>query len=308
MSTLVLTRGAPGSGKSSWAMSWVNDDPAWRVRVNRDDLRFTTYGAYVLDRIREDKITLLQRAAVETALKAGLSVVVDDTNLRAATVRDWYAIADKFGAEVEFADFDTPVEVCIERNNARAAAGGRDVPEAVIRSFFQRYYRKGALPEIPERLESQDQVRVPYEADVSLPQAIIVDIDGTLADMSGNGRSPYDYTRVDEDDVIENVANIIRRLYHSGVTVIVMSGREDYCREKTEQWLSKKAGVVFDHLYMRKTDDGRKDSIVKYELFDQNVRNNFNVIGVFDDRKQVAYMWEEIGLTLFKVGPIDADF
>ncbi|WP_397517910.1 AAA family ATPase [Rhodococcus opacus] len=34
-----LTRGLPGSGKSSLARLWVQQDPEGRVRINRDDLR-----------------------------------------------------------------------------------------------------------------------------------------------------------------------------------------------------------------------------------------------------------------------------
>ena len=39
MPKLILTRGIPASGKSTWAKAWVQEDPQRRVRVNRDDLR-----------------------------------------------------------------------------------------------------------------------------------------------------------------------------------------------------------------------------------------------------------------------------
>ena len=39
MPTLHLTRGIPGSGKSTFAKQWVQEDPEGRVRINRDDLR-----------------------------------------------------------------------------------------------------------------------------------------------------------------------------------------------------------------------------------------------------------------------------
>lgn len=48
--------------------------------------------------------------------------------------------------------------------------------------------------------------------DTSLPPAIIVDIDGTLANMEG--RSPYDYTRVMEDSLHEDVDLVITNFVH----------------------------------------------------------------------------------------------
>lgn len=307
MTTLLLTRGVPGSGKSTFAEAWVAEAPQWRTRVNRDDMRFSMYGEYVLDRMREDTVTIAQRAQVVALLTAGISVVVDDTNLRAQSVRDWQKVAADADAEVEFRDFEITLDEALRRNQHRSDNGGRFVPEAVIRSFFERYTRKGWLNPPPE-VTTNRVVWEPYVVpEVFKPAAILVDIDGTLADMSGNGRSPYDYTRVGEDDLIHNVAEVVIRLFESGLRVIIMSGREDSCRQDTVNWLHKHE-IFFHELHMRKTADMRKDNIVKYELFNSHVRDNYNVVGVFDDRKQVCYMWEAIGLTLFRVGPIDADF
>lgn len=41
MSKIIVTRGLPASGKSTWAKAWVAADPANRVRVNRDAIRWT---------------------------------------------------------------------------------------------------------------------------------------------------------------------------------------------------------------------------------------------------------------------------
>ena len=52
---------------------------------------------------------------------------------------------------------------------------------------------------------------------------------------------------------------------------------------------------------MRKTGDFRKDSIVKKELFDENVRGKYNIEFVLDDRNQVVEMWRSIGLVCLQV-------
>ena len=39
MPKIILTRGIQGSGKSTWAKKWVEEDPEHRVRWNNDDFR-----------------------------------------------------------------------------------------------------------------------------------------------------------------------------------------------------------------------------------------------------------------------------
>ena len=49
------------------------------------------------------------------------------------------------------------------------------------------------------------------------------------------------------------------------------------------------------------TQDQRKDSVVKVEIFDREIRHAYRVIGVFDDRAQVVRAWRALGLTVFQV-------
>ena len=56
---------------------------------------------------------------------------------------------------------------------------------------------------------------------------------------------------------------------------------------------------------MRATGDPRKDSIVKREIFDREIRDRYRVVGVFDDREQVVQMWRALGLTVFQVAEGD---
>jgi hypothetical protein len=52
---------------------------------------------------------------------------------------------------------------------------------------------------------------------------------------------------------------------------------------------------------MRKTDDNRKDCIVKKEIYETFIKDKYNVLFVMDDRNQVVNMWREQGLTCFQV-------
>jgi hypothetical protein len=138
----------------------------------------------------------------------------------------------------------------------------------------------------------------PYVPVLGTRPAIIVDVDGTLA-INGTGRSPHDWTRVLEDSVNKPVAEIVQRCYPD-YRVLICSGREEICRSDTVAWLYNH-NIRFDVLYMRGMGDFRKDSIIKYEIFDQSIRNNYHIEFVLDDRQQVVDMWRAIGLTCVQV-------
>jgi hypothetical protein len=84
------------------------------------------------------------------------------------------------------------------------------------------------------------------------------------------------------------------------ITLIILSGREDKSKEHTCSWL-KENKINFDNIYMRKTGDFRKDSIIKKEIYDEFIKDKYTVMGVFDDRPQVVRMWKELGLFVFNV-------
>lgn len=291
MAKLILTRGIPASGKSTWAKAWVQEDPQNRVRVNRDDLRRMLYGGTetLLTWHQEQNVSAVEKAIAKVALDKGKDVVVDAMNLRAKWVREWLAL----GYPVEFRDFEVGLEEALDRNELR----GAPLPGDVIIKSYHRLTNDGKLPEPPS--EPRPSVEK-YEPDWSLPLAILVDVDGTLAHIPDGGRSPYDYTRVSDDTVDQHVRHTVNELAGSGHTIIVMSGREDSCRADTEAWLNEH-GVVWDRLYMRAAGDTRKDATVKAELFDRHIRGAFNVAAVLDDRNQVVRMWRDLGLKTFQV-------
>jgi predicted kinase len=147
MTRLVITRGLPGSGKTTFARTWVARDPYTRARCNRDDLRDNLFGARTGWPEHEDAVTLAQHAAVRALLRAGYNVVCDDTNLNEAYIAALRRIAAKLDATVSIYDLtDVPIEVCIERDRARGAAGGRTVGEAVIRQMWAEYQSTEAHP------------------------------------------------------------------------------------------------------------------------------------------------------------------
>jgi predicted kinase len=292
MQELVLCRGIPASGKSTWAKTWVTAGEN-RVRVNRDDIRMQMFGKPF--GVNEFVVTKVEDAMVLKALKCGMSVVVDDTNIKHEYVKRFASIADMCGVPVQVKTFDIELDEAIRRNQARADAGGAFVPVDVIQKMHQALRSSGEVDLTPPVLE-------PYTPLPNTVKAVLVDIDGTLADMGD--RSPYDWASVHTDTPHEDISELVRMFADRGFQIIVMSGRDGSCREATMRWLDSK-NVWWDRLFMRAAGDMRKDAIVKRELFDEHVRYEYNVKYVLDDRQQVVDMWRAMGLRVLQVAPGD---
>ncbi|WP_250001926.1 AAA family ATPase [Actinoplanes sp. M2I2] len=141
MTRLLITRGLPASGKTTFARELQPDV----VRVNRDDLRRMLHGRRLYTDRAEAQVTLVQRGAVEALLAKGTSVVVDDTNLGAETVRRWAALAARHRASFEVHDLTgVPLEECIRRDAVRDPVD--HVGEAGIRRLYDRYLAGRPLP------------------------------------------------------------------------------------------------------------------------------------------------------------------
>lgn len=287
---LVILRGLQGSGKTTFAHDWVAQEPDWRFRVNRDDIRKSAYNMFWgLSHHMEENVSLSEVAQAEAALAAGLSVIIDATNLRARVIKEWYAVANKAGVPVRVHDLLTPLEECIVNDMNREKKVGEDV----IRKFNDRFFNKGKLPPIPPNIEAEPLGRA-YTPNPSLPKAVWVDIDGTLAERVHDGapqpvRGPFDEARVYEDAVREHIAELVRTLHAAGYAIIIMSGRTDSCQEETERWLIDN-NIPYDEIFMRRTveDKGRKDNLVKHDLFWDNVADKYDVQFCLDDRQQVV--------------------
>lgn len=150
------------------------------------------------------------------------------------------------------------------------------------------------------------------------PNAIIVDIDGTIATHAGI-RDHYDYDNVHLDKPkyeIIRIINCIRASYGGHVQLLFVSGRDARCREKTQEWLIENwarwdynlctwtrsyCEFLHHYVYMRAEGDKRPDDQIKREIYLEQIEPNYNVLYVFDDRDRVVKMWRELGLTCLQV-------
>lgn len=303
MSRLVICRGISGSGKSTWARQQNG------VVVERDEIRKMLFGTdgpdyYAVEKevlsSREQTVTVVRDNMIAGLLKDGKDVYVSDTNIEWKFVKQIAKIGYRCGAEVEVKVFDVDLKTAVGRDEMRSYAGGRKVGRSVIERQHSRF--QGTKNNLLEPVFAPRE----YNGTPGKPKAFLVDIDGTLAHMTN--RSPYDWKRVGEDEVDTVISQIVDSLRFSEGNnydaTIIMSGRDESCRAETESWLEIH-DIMYDRLFMRAAGDMRPDNIIKAELFDANVRDNYDVQFVLDDRDQVVDMWRRMGLTCLQVAPGD---
>lgn len=299
MTLLSITRGLPGSGKTFYARQWVASDPGKRARVNRDDLRQMLNEGARIKGVTEAEVIAVRDAAITSLLRKGFDVISDDTNLPQGMARDLLKLAIRTGSDFEVTDFtDRTLGECLKQNAYRTDKP--PVPEEFILDMHKRFLAGRTYP-LPFPEEAQEEAGEWYYALPGTPEAVIVDVDGTVA--LNQGRNPYDMTRVGEDAPNLRVLEAVRMERDAGRLILFISGRNETGRAATKEWLHKHFGA-YEGLWMRGEDDKqRRDAIVKLELFDKYIRQCYNVRRVYDDRDQVVVMWRSIGLTCLQVAP-----
>jgi predicted kinase len=304
MSKLIVLQGPPCSGKSTWAREYVKNNKD-TIIVSRDSFRLQFCGndysrMFVdMDKTKEDLITSLENTAIESALQSGYNVIVDATNLNPKTINRMYKLADGANLtkeDIEFKEFYIPFRDAVERDRLRKASTGQYVGKRVLQSFYERYYPEKYKEELEKTVKPFRHFQQP-----DLTRAVICDLDGTLAWMQG--RSPYDGTKVDKDEIDYQLRDLLILLRHTGLTLLFVSGREgtEECREKTQKWLENHFDGHDFKLFMRKEKDYRGDEIIKKEIYDTYIKNNYYIHAVFDDRNKVVDMWRKEGLLCCQV-------
>ncbi len=286
MKTVTICKGLPASGKTTWAKETLVNSPANSIkRINKDDLR-AMLDESCYSKGNEKFVLQVRDHLILAALDNGSHVIVDDTNLHPKHIRDiTRLVKDIYGGnvQVKIKDFtDVSLEECLKRNEQR----GFKVPNHVIVSMYDKFLKGTSSEESPIRPHHQGRENI-----------IICDLDGTLSLMGD--RSPYDASTCFNDEVNLPVLAVLKS--YPASKIVFLSGRSNRYENETRRFLEVKCAFPDVELYMREDGDNRKDSIVKEELFMNNIADTYNVDFVLDDRNQVVDMWRRIGLTCFQV-------
>lgn len=278
MKKLIMTKGLPGCGKTTFAKEYQKTHPN-TVRTNKDEMR-SLYHNGIHSKGRESYILSMRDMAVSLALQEGHDVIVDDTNLNPIHEEALRELAKQHNAEFEVKDFThMTIEECIRNDQKRPNYVG----EKVIRQQYRQWLK---------------QKPIENEYVVGLPNAILCDIDGTLALFGENNPYERDFLQDKLNIPVHNILIATQRTFDQAV--ILVSGRSGKFMESTHEWL-KRNKVNYDRIYMRAEDDKRKDVEVKKEIYEEHIKGKFNVIFVLDDRDQIVEFWRSQGLVCMQV-------
>ncbi len=322
MLKVTLAVGIPGSGKSTWAKEEVRKDPEGTVRICRDDLR-NMLSNYHFSDSNEKMVTETKNFLLAHSLKKGRNVILDETNINRRNFEDVCEIVKKLNIDcvVMEKSFFVDLDEAINRDSQRI--GSAKVGEDVVRRFWKKSggnQHKFYKPRV-EIITRDSNKSEALKMNPKLPTAVLCDLDGTLALL--NGRNPYDASTCEDDVPNIPVIESLKLYYKAGYKIIFCSGREDkyeaqtrtfietYCTidnfdtPRDRDWIPITKPIEYK-LYMRKSNDFRKDAIIKEEIFESKIRDKYNVLLVLDDRTQVCELWrDKLGLTCFQVAPGD---
>lgn len=142
---IIVLQGIPASGKSTFAIEWVKEDPEHRVRFNRDSIR-NMCGVYWVPS-REKVIDNLYYTFMDDVMLRGYDIVLDNMNLNLKTIEEIEKYVKDFNDwiknspagieyEIEYKTFfDIDLETCIERDSKRE----NPIGEKIIRGIYERY-------------------------------------------------------------------------------------------------------------------------------------------------------------------------
>lgn len=307
---ILVTRGLPGSGKTTFAEHWVGEAPG-RININRDTLRAAlgvstdgTPGSLS----QENAVTQAFRLALEEAIKIQADIIISDTNLVDKHLIDLISSAADIAhrhqiplspSDIDIIDFNRSPEQLRRTNEQR----GYLLPPGQLKALINTD-RRGRTPAhvlISEAWKQHHCAISRFKTNPQLPHCILVDIDGTLALMGE--RSPFatDETLLDDAPNTAVIATVAA-LHAQGYPIIVVSGRQESTRSLSETWL-KQHGIAYEELFMRATGDSRPDWMIKHEIIENQILPHYQVLLSLDDRDQVVHHNRAAGMTVFQVAP-----
>ena len=131
MSRLVIMSGPAGSGKSTWAEKYANENEN-TIIVSSDSIRYELFNKFCVT-FREEKVvqsTIKQR--VIDAGKKDINVVLDTAAVKNKSILKLHRRYKDFFDSFTLVILDTPLEVCLKQNKMR----DRQVPEDVIKEMY----------------------------------------------------------------------------------------------------------------------------------------------------------------------------
>ena len=296
MSKIIAMVGISGSGKSTRAKEIMDAAKGKAIIVSRDKIREMLFG-YTEETIgeyyksdfmkKEPLVSKVQDSLIRKGIALRKDVIVDNTHLKRSYLND----LTKYGVGVETELCVAHVTQCLERDEIRLRSVGKSI---ILQQNEQLKVMLDHDGNIPDVLEPKD---LTIKQNWNGHRAYIFDIDGTLAHMKD--RSPYEYDKVETDEVDQIVRGQLHLLQEDGYKIIICTGRDAVCTEKTLTWLGDN-DIAFDEFYIRPEGSKEPDFVVKERMW-RDICENYYIEGMFDDRNQVVDHARQCGFKVFQV-------
>jgi predicted kinase len=213
MKKLIILRGLPASGKSTYAKSLLEDNLGMYKRLNKDELRLMLDNSHHT-KSNEKFVERVRDMMLVEALKEGKHVVIDDTNLSDRPIERLRQVVQNYckdtgdQVQIEVKNIETTLQECLERDETRDKKVGKNV---IMRMYKQHIMGDERGPHYkPQNTE--------------LPKAIICDLDGTLAVIKD--RNPHDALACEKDLLNEPIANLVKMYRQNNCKVVLMRSGE----------------------------------------------------------------------------------
>jgi hypothetical protein len=241
---------------------------------------------------------------IENAFKNNYNVVLDsiifEPNIYNKLI---HTIKNKYNIDILFTCIQTSIEeaITLEEN--------KQIPKKDLIDLYKEFIEYKTDKEIIEYLQNEklEPLTIKYlpvkhkrKTNLDFKNAIIVDLDGTIVDINESKRDNYDNTLNDKPRM--EIIKIIKGYtdYYDDINIIVITARPSSCLEQTISWLDKNFSF-YNLLYMRNKNDNRCDVTIKEEIYLEHIKDNYNILAVFEDRKKVVDMWRKNNLNTLQV-------
>lgn len=293
MNKIILVQGIPGSGKSTWAKKWVEEDPIHRVRWNNDDCR-KMCGPYWIPE-REDFISEIRKKFLNEAMREHKDIVIDDMNLSQKTINYYDDLIEEFNTfntykkenmyTIEYKLFNTPVEECIRWDALRPNPIGEKTIKEIHKKYS--YYIRDVVNK--EILDKRTKI------DPNLPCCVLLDIDNTI---SYSFNRPWYGEEAAKEMINDKVNEQLKTLvtHFNNVKVIVMSGRSNGDEANTTLAWFNSNNIHYDASLFRTKGDYRKGDVIKLENYNKYIKGKYNVLAAIEDDEECVKMYQEQGI------------
>ncbi len=138
---------------------------------------------------------------------------------------------------------------------------------------------------------------------------VIVDIDGTIADISHRVKyvetKPKNWDKffaeLNKDKPITHIIELVENL-SKNYNIIFCTGRAESLREETQEFIWKYCHDLDDvPILMRADNDRRPDHFIKPALLIKNGYTTQNVAFILDDRSSVVKAFRDLGYICLQV-------